>query len=225
MNRAECSGNASLPMLATLAPRHLRGHGTFQRGLTAALLSLATSCERPPPPGVDCSDHVSCGGVENACEDCLVIPGCGPICIAASEACELSCPAPTQCAILESFPAQIECKDLVPGFGEPAQPALFGCGDAFCSVSQEYCEVVIPGDRLPFENPDVGIARTCRALPTSCVGETSCECLHEETGLDVTQASCNRTPEGGLTLSRRSSEPCTDAGTAPCAEPAITPRR
>lgn len=207
MNRAVCWGNGLFTML------------------TAGLLSTATGCERPPPVGVDCADHVSCAGLENACGECLVVPGCGPICIPASEACERSCPAPTQCTILESFPAQLECKDLVPGFGEPAQPALFGCGDAFCSVSQEYCDVVIRADRLPFEDPEVGITRTCRTLPTTCVEEASCECLHEETGRDVAEAACNRSREGGLTLSRRSSEPCGDAGTAPCPGAAIAPRR
>lgn len=199
--------------------------GGVPTAVTLGLVSLTAGCERPPPPGVDCSEHVSCGGLENTCSDCLVVPGCGPICIPASEACELSCPAPTECAILESFPAQIQCKDLVPGFGEPAQPAVFGCGSAFCSVGQEYCEIVIAGNRLPFEDPDVGIMRTCRALPAPCADEPSCECLHEEAELDLTEAACTRSPEGGLTLSRRSLEPCADAGQAPCAGPAITPRR
>src|SRR5262245_13669001 len=124
MDRAACSGKVPFSMFFTRLERWL---GASSMLVAIGMSSLVAACERPPPPGVECSDHVSCAGVDNPCSDCLVVPGCGPICIPASEACELSCPAPTECAILESFPAQIQCKDLVPGFGEPTQPAVFGC--------------------------------------------------------------------------------------------------
>jgi hypothetical protein len=68
------------------------------------------------PPGVMCGDYEACS-LDTPCASgsCISLVGCdSAICISGEEACELSCPADSDCAILESYPEQIACEGRVP---------------------------------------------------------------------------------------------------------------
>ena len=50
----------------------------------------------------------------------------------------------------------------------------FACGDDACALGEEYCQVTYPG------LPGASIDYACQALPDSCVGQPSCDCLSSE---------------------------------------------
>jgi hypothetical protein len=66
------------------------------------------------PAGVDCSAYVACTP-DDACGECLDVPGCGPLRVSRAEACEQSCPLALECSITSACPAGVRCAGLVPG--------------------------------------------------------------------------------------------------------------
>jgi hypothetical protein len=101
--------------------------------MACCLLGAGCAEEVPPPAGVDCGAHSSCGVDGPPCaagEECISIAGCSSaVCIDAGQACLETCGAPS-CLILESFPAQLRCEngEPVPGReGDPVDPAPVSC--------------------------------------------------------------------------------------------------
>lgn len=115
------------------------GVSSFGAGFGAILACclMAAGCvkEVPPPVGVDCGAHPSCGVDGPSCaagEECISIPGCASaVCIDSGQACLESC-GDSQCLILESFPAQLRCdgREPVPGRGgDPVDPGPLSCDE------------------------------------------------------------------------------------------------
>lgn len=92
-------------------------------GAVAWVGLAAAACEAAPPPpvGVACGEHPSCGLDGPSCEaglECISIAGCpAPICISTEQACVETCGTVESCIILESFPAQLACGDVEPAPG------------------------------------------------------------------------------------------------------------
>ncbi len=124
--------------------------------------------ETNEPPGVDCADYDKCD-VDTSCDsgNCIAFSECSSaICIDGEEACELSCPDPSECVLAESYPEQLFCPDQVPAIADELPPpgvycpdydvcedapcetgscmALDGCGKAICIETQEACELTCP---------------------------------------------------------------------------------
>lgn len=187
---------------ATSRGRHRRGRAKAST-LSAWFSGLGLmSCALSPletPPGVDCAEHLSCS-LAGPCADCVAVPGCGTICIEPQVACELSCPVASQCLILESFPMQLACEGIVPGFGQPQSE--LSCGEDTCLSNRQYCDVFLPGVPDPTD-PNGGVQRECRELPEACSGANAdCDCLLSSLGggSGLVVGDCSGDARSGLTF-------------------------
>ena len=76
-------------------------------------LGVAVGC-LARPAGVACAQHPACGA-EEACDSCVDVPGCGPLCMDVRDACLESCPLPDECSLRGGLPGRLRCDGLVAG--------------------------------------------------------------------------------------------------------------
>ncbi len=170
------------------------------------------------PSGVECSDYEPCG-LDDACDtgSCIDLGGCRTaICIDADEACELSCPADSECEYLDSYPMQIACEGFVPGMPGPA-PSGEGiqCADhPVCDPMGDGCEsglecLIVP--ECGTDPSDEFGGAICIDTDEAC--ELSCpdgECVILESYPAQLGCSGERVPA----TPAPGSDPATDAGVA-----------
>jgi hypothetical protein len=123
--------------------------------------------------------------VETPCdsgEACIAFPEIGAaLCIDTEEACRLSCPDPESCMILESYPSQLRCPDLVKATcsvgggtnGDAGAPEGVNCDahatcDALDPCDEGSC-IKVPGCDAPLcIDSELACKQSC-GEPTSCL--------------------------------------------------------
>lgn len=166
------------------------------------------------PPGVECKRYPVCD-VNTHCEsgsECLAFHECETaICIPIDEACKLSCPVAEECAILESYPAQLRCDGRVPAIpGGPSvqdacaqeggkclpvgqeAPPTYTLGNFECAQVDHVCWVPVSnGPSEPIEGVSCANRLTCDADTTCGAGETCLDFPEIGTALCIsTEEAC-----------------------------------
>lgn len=84
--------------------------------------------------------------------------------------------------------------------GGGGSSSAFGCGQAFCDMATEFCQVVLPG--VPGDP-----SYSCKPLPAACQSDQTCTCLEPFacepycSGPDGCAQSCSAGGDGSLTAS------------------------
>jgi hypothetical protein len=165
------------------------------------------------PSGVYCEQYAACD-LETPCKvgNCISFPECGSaICIAADEACKLSCPDVDDCAILESYPEQLACPGKVPAIpGTPAAQDECTKADGKCLPEGETAPPSYTVSDFSCEGEDQVCWVPVSVEPSDPIGGVGCEgrnicdvnttCSDGQTCLDF--------PEIGLALCISTEEAC-----------------
>ncbi|WP_437735249.1 hypothetical protein [Sorangium sp. So ce1335] len=167
------------------APGARYGAAAIASAVAAAVLLAACGPDAPSGEPGSCGS-ATCGPAQYCvyppgdCGEGGVVPGNYGVCQQRPTSCDTATPTQVCACDGRVYPNACEAAraGVSIGGGEEcagaAPPGTSACGSYFCSATDAYCQIVEdPHDEI-FKMPT---RRTCKAIPSSCQAEPSCDCM------------------------------------------------